>query len=312
MQSTSTGKSAHGPVMPRLSKQTGEELRQRLLSRLPVTERRLHLAGISTPVLEGGEGSNLLLLHGPGGSAVHWMRVIPSLVTEHRLIIPDLPGQGASDVIRGQVDTDRVIDWLGALVRATCTSTPAVVGYALGGAIAAHFAARAPTQLSRLVLIDSLGLASFEPLPQFAAALQEFLARPNAETHERLWRQCALDLDALRSDMDTTWSAFESYNLERASDPQVMASLLALMEHFGLPIGSADLERIQAPTTLIWGRHDRATPLAAAERISTRYGWPLHVIEDVADDPPLERPESLVRVLRTVLATVASRKGGSR
>ena len=44
------------------------------------------------------------------------------------------------------------------------------------------------------------------------------------------------------------------------------------------------------PTTLIWGRHDLATPLRVAEAASARYGWPLHVIEDAADDPPVERP----------------------
>jgi ubiquinone/menaquinone biosynthesis C-methylase UbiE len=55
------------------------------------------------------------------------------------------------------------------------------------------------------------------------------------------------------------------------------------------------------PTTLIWGRHDRATPLAVAEAASARFGWPLHVIENANDDPPVEQPEALLRVLRAAL-----------
>ena len=64
------------------------------------------------------------------------------------------------------------------------------------------------------------------------------------------------------------------------------------MPQFGLPaIPPAELARIAVPTTLIWGRHDRATRLQIAEAASARYGWPLHVIENAGDDPPLEQPE---------------------
>ena len=61
---------------------------------MPVTERRLQLAGVSTAVLEGGDGPPVVLLHGPGEYAAHWMRVIPDLVTTHRVVAPDLPGHG--------------------------------------------------------------------------------------------------------------------------------------------------------------------------------------------------------------------------
>ena len=61
--------------------------------------------------------------------------------------------------------------------------------------------------------------------------------------------------------------------------------------------------RITVPTTLIWGRHDLATQLAIAESASTRYGWPLHVIENAADDPPIEQPEAFLRALREAFET---------
>ena len=66
-------------------------------------------------------------------------------------------------------------------------------------------------------------------------------------------------------------------------------------------ISTGDLARIATPTTLIWGRHDRATPLAVAEAASARFGWPLHVIESCNDDPPVEQPEALLRALRVAL-----------
>jgi pimeloyl-ACP methyl ester carboxylesterase len=57
----------------------GRDTCEQLLAELPVKERRLDLAGISSAVLEGGEGPPMLLLHGPGEFAALWARVIPDL-----------------------------------------------------------------------------------------------------------------------------------------------------------------------------------------------------------------------------------------
>jgi hypothetical protein len=50
----------------------GDNTREQLLAELPVTDRRLQLAGISSAVLEGGEGPPVVLLHGPGEFAALW------------------------------------------------------------------------------------------------------------------------------------------------------------------------------------------------------------------------------------------------
>jgi hypothetical protein len=51
---------------------TSSSPRARLLDGLPVTERRLDIAGVSTSLLEGGEGPPVVLLHGQGGFAALW------------------------------------------------------------------------------------------------------------------------------------------------------------------------------------------------------------------------------------------------
>ncbi|MGI8774705.1 MAG: alpha/beta fold hydrolase [Actinomycetota bacterium] len=86
-------------------------LRERILAPIPLQDRRIQAAGISTAVLEGGDGPPLVLLHGPGEFAATWTRVIPDLVAINRVIVPDLPGHGASEV-NGPLDPDRVLDWL--------------------------------------------------------------------------------------------------------------------------------------------------------------------------------------------------------
>jgi pimeloyl-ACP methyl ester carboxylesterase len=282
--------------------------RERLLSGLPVGERRLRLAGTSTAVLEGGDGPPLVLLHGPGGHAASWLRVIPSLASRYRVIVPDLPGHGASEA--GDIpDAPRVLDWLAALVGATCPTPPSVVGHALGGAIAASFAGGRDAPLARLVLVDALGLAPFEPSPALARALGDFVSAPSADGHDRLWERCAFDLGVVRASMGEQWDLLKAYNLDRAATPAQQAALHQLMGLFGMTaIQPSLLAGIAVPTSLIWGRHDPATPLSVAHEASRRYGWPLRVIENAGADVPIEQPEAFQEALGAALRAPAVRE----
>ncbi len=286
-------------VMVDQSRRAGTlDARRQLLAGIPVAERKLKLAGMSTAVLEGGSGPPLVLLHGPGEHGIKWSWVIPALVGSYRVIAPDLPGHGATDAPGGSSIADDVLQWLRELIDQTCPEPPTLLGHVLGGAIAARFAAGQGQRISRLVLVDTLGLAPFQPAPEFARALTAYVERPNEITYDDLWRRCAFDLDRLRDRMGERWETFKAYTLDRALAPAAQAAQGALMEEFGFaPIAPDDLARIAVPTTLIWGRHDLATRLAVAEEASARYGWPLQVVEGAGDDPAMEQPERLVELL---------------
>jgi pimeloyl-ACP methyl ester carboxylesterase len=279
----------------------GDQPRERLLAWMPVTERELHLADIATTVLEGGDGPPVVLLHGPLGNAAHWVRVVPGLVGTRRVIAPDLPGHGASGTGAAPLTVERMLQWLAALIEETCSSPPALVGQLLGGALAARFAGAHGDRIGQLILIDAFGLTPFQPPAEFGRALSDYLGAPSETTHERLWRQCTFDLESTRMRMGERWNPFAAYNVALASTPSVQSAAATLIEQFGPAIAESELARIAVPTTLIWGRHDRPYPLAIAEAASARYRWPLYVIENSADDPPIEQPEALVRVLRSVL-----------
>jgi pimeloyl-ACP methyl ester carboxylesterase len=285
----------------------GDDARQRLLAAIPVTERQLPLAGIPTAVLEGGDGAPLVLLHSSGEFAALWMRVIPDLVTTHRVVVPDLPGHGASRMADGQLDTDHVVAWLDALIEHTCLSPPALVGHGLGGAIAARLAIAHPDRLSGLVLVDALGLDRFEPAPSFGLALHRFMQQPTEHTRDGLFRQCFVDPDGLRQQLGQRWEPLAAYALDRARTPGQQAVLGSLMPALGLTaIPPADLARIVVPTTMIWGRHDLQVQLPVAEVASARLGWPLHVIEDAGDDPALEQPEAFLPALHAALGALTA------
>jgi pimeloyl-ACP methyl ester carboxylesterase len=263
----------------------------------------------------GGDGPPVVLLHGPGEFAAHWLRVISPLMRTHRVVAPDLPGHGASGTPDASLDpehvlgVEHVLGWLGELIERTCPTPPVLVGRVLGGAIAARFAGRHRDRLAHLVLVDTLGLAPLRLAPRFELAVNRFMAAPNEHSYDRLMGLCSYDLDTLMDQLGEQWKPFEAYAIDRARTPTLQACFGSLMAQFGAqPIPPAELSRIAAPTTLIWGRHDMATPLGAAEAASARYGWPLHVIEDAADDPPMEQPEAFLRALGAALKTPAAQE----
>ncbi len=281
--------------------------RARLLAGVPVTERRHELNGISTAVLEGGEGPPIVLLHGPGESAVNWRWTMPALAKTHRIVAPDLPAHGSSATPDDELDASRMLAWLDELIERTCPSPPALVGHVLGGAIAARFAAARSNRISHLVLVDSLGLGRFRPSPRFALGLLRFQARPSEQAYERFMHQCAFDLEDLRVRMGEEWPAFVAYNLEHARSPRAKAAG-RLFRALGIPrIPAQELEQIGTPTSLIWGRHDRALRVRIAEAAAERYGWPLHVIEKSADDPARDQPEAFLRTLHVALGRTITR-----
>lgn len=285
--------------------------RDTLLAGLPVEDRRRHLAGVSTAVLEGGDrsgGPSMVLLHGPGEFAATWLPVIPRLVRMHHVVVPDLPGHGVSRADGGRLDAGRVLGWLDELIEATCPAPPVLVGKTAGGAVAARFAAANARRLAALVLVDTLGLTAFDPDPRFGIAVHRFLGSPTRRSYERLMDLCTFDLDRVREHLGLRWDPFATYAVELAGDDLVQAALGSLLGQFaGAAIPPEQLATIDVPTTLIWGRHDLATPLRVAEAASARHGWPLHVVEDAGDDPALDRPDAFVEALQAALRTAVAR-----
>jgi pimeloyl-ACP methyl ester carboxylesterase len=280
------------------------DVRERLLAEIPLTEHRRDLAGVSTAVLEGGDGPPVVLLHGQGEFAALWARVIPDLLTTHRVVAPDLPGHGASEMPDGRLDAGRAFAWLGELIEQTCPSPPALVGHLLGGAIAARFAANEGDRISRLVLVDSFGLGFNRPALRFALPLVTYIAHPTERTRDRFIKQCFVDFDGVREEMGERFERFGTYALAWARTKTAKTALRSLMPEFGMRgISKADLTRIAVPTTLIWGRHDLQTRLGVAEAASAQYGWPLHVIEDARNDPAFEQPEAFLHALHAALGT---------
>jgi 2-hydroxymuconate-semialdehyde hydrolase len=275
--------------------------RERVLAGLPVTPRRLQVAGRSTALLEGGDGEPLVLLHGgiECGGAI-WAPVITELARGHRLVIPDVPGLGESEPAT-RLDPAAFASWLDELIQLTCDERPMLVAHSLVANYAARFAAERGDGLRRLVIYAAPGIGPYRmPLALRVVAVR-FALRPTARNSERFESFALLDRQRTR-DRDREWfDAFSAYGLERARVPHVKRTMNQLVRSGTRRVSDEDLSRISIPVGVVWGRSDRMTPLRTAADTVERLGWPVRVIEDAAHVPHLEQPERFLAGLGEVI-----------
>ena len=148
-------------------------------------------------------------------------------------------------------------------------------------AIAARFALNHSQRLSRLVLVDSLGLARFHPAPKPAITMIAFLMRPTERTVHALY--AAVLVQSRRAPRRVGHALGAIRRLQPRTRPWAgLQGRWPLLREVGLPqIPPDDLARIVVPTVLNWP----SRPRESAE------------IAEIATDGPLTSS----RTARTIL-----------
>src|ERR1700742_5201830 len=110
----------------------------------------------------GGTAPVVVLFHGGAGSWRHWIRTIPALVPTYRVLVPDLPGLGESDVPPDGDDAFAiatiVADGVDAIIGADVSFD--VVGFSFGGTMAACVGALRGKRVRSVTIIGSSGVGA--------------------------------------------------------------------------------------------------------------------------------------------------------
>src|SRR5437764_14451467 len=88
--------------------------------------------GVEMHYLTGGGGPPLVLLHGYAESSRMWQRVLPMFAEKYRVIAPDLPGIGDSEIPADGLDMLTAGIRVHALVQSVASEPARVAGHDIG------------------------------------------------------------------------------------------------------------------------------------------------------------------------------------
>lgn len=240
-------------------------------------------------LLDSGAGSPVLLLHG-WGATKELMAPVAQRLPGHRVIVPDLPGFGDTAPPPAAWGVDEYAAWVLALLDRLGVARTHIVGHSHGGRVAIALAAARPERVDRLVLADSAGIRPRHGLRHHYRVRTFKLLRAAAT-----WRWLPSPLRAAAAARARRRGSADY----RAASGTVRASMVRLV--------NADLRArlalLAAPTLLIWGEHDRETPLSDGrlmERLIPDAG--LVVFEGAGHFAYAEQPERFGRIVDVFLA----------
>jgi pimeloyl-ACP methyl ester carboxylesterase len=248
--------------------------------------------------VEMGEGDPLVFIHGLSGCWQNWLENIPHFARSRRVIALDLPGFGCSPMPNEKITINfyaRVVD---ELLDSLNVGEASIVGNSMGGFIGAELAIEFATRVDRLVLVSAAGLTTAEMHNDRALAVlrraENFLA------HGAAWAGTRSDRLSRRPGLRKALMLMVAAHPDRLGGPiaaeQVRGSgkpgFLDAVEALGTYPLQDRLERIEAPTLIVWGDKDRLVPLRDADRFLEAIGDNASkvVYEDTGHVAMLERP----------------------
>ena len=112
------------------------------------------------PVVIGGEGQPIILLHGFDSSFLEFRRIYQALKSNFQVIIPDLLGFGFSPrCATNEYNPSKIISYLiDILENLQITNNLKIIGASMGGSTALKLAFEMPNSIEKIILLSPAGL----------------------------------------------------------------------------------------------------------------------------------------------------------
>jgi 3-oxoadipate enol-lactonase len=232
-----------------------------------------------------GEGRRpLMALHALALSGRVWEPMAAALGRSRRVLAPDARGHGGSEWDGAPFSIADLADDVAAVIEASVAGPVDVVGLSMGGSTAIVLAQRRPDLVAHLVLADTTACYGPDGVAQWTERAQKAVEVPRPQ-------QVGLQVDRWFS---PSFVAANPDEVRRVSDIFVAtdsAAHAAACHAFACMDSRAGLADITAPTLVLVGQDDYATPPAMARALAA--GIPdahLEVLEDTRHLSLIERP----------------------
>jgi len=250
-------------------------------------ETVIHVAGTQVHVLQGGSGPPPLTLHGAGGSQ-GWLQYHRALAEHFTVYAPSHPGYGPSERPEWLDTMTDMAHFYQAFIDTMGVDRLALIGTSMGGWLAAEMAAMCPERLSRMVLVDAVGIK-----PEVGEIADILMCSREDAAKLRFYDTSQVPDYETRFNRELTP---EERDAQYAN--QEMATRLCWRPYMHNPKLPYYLRRVQIPTLVVWGRQDAIVPLNCGEIYARELpNARLHVIDNCGHSPQNERPDAFLQAV---------------
>jgi 3-oxoadipate enol-lactonase len=244
---------------------------------------------------QSGKGPALFLFHSLLSDRASFAAIAPQLSQSFRVIVPELPGFGRSQAVKGGLAD--VADRMAEAVRDGAGGDEAIVlGNGYGGFVALQMAIRHPDIATKLILADCGAAFSDTGREAFRNMAAASKAKGlSAITDVAMRRLFAPEFQEQHPDlMRDRREAFLK------TDPEVLQAACTALAELDL---RPQLGEVKIPVLVLVGEHDEATPPPMSHELAA--GLPqarLKIISGCAHVPQLQSPEVFLDAIGDFLA----------
>jgi 3-oxoadipate enol-lactonase len=267
-------------------------------------------AQVEFDVRRGAAGSpRLALLHSLGMDRGIWNDVIAALGGGVHVLTIDCRGHGASSLPAGPYALERFADDLAEVFDAISWASAFVAGQSMGGSVALQFAVKYPERVLGLGLADTTawyGADAKKNWDERAVKAKKEGLRSMVEFQETRWFS-----DAFRAEQPAAVARARETFL-RSGIRQALGAYVETCRMLGNFDLRASLTGIAAPTEVLVGEEDYATPPEMAKRLATSIpGANLEILKGARHLTAIEAPEAVAVMLQRLIARGAAVPGKS-
>ncbi|WP_042456872.1 alpha/beta fold hydrolase [Neobacillus dielmonensis] len=248
--------------------------------------------------MDEGEGFPIVLLHGFCGSSGYWQEVVPVLTKNYRVIAPDLPGHGQSEVLRAPCTMEDLAAIILGFLDELHVQNVIMLGHSLGGYITLAFAEKYLDRLKGFSIVHSTAFPDSEE------------AKKNREANVQRINQNGIHsfVEGLVPNLFATENSNKPYvaaakEIGYSTSPQgAMDTLIAMKNR---PDRNSVLEATGLPVLLIAGENDRIVSPDKTFSVS-KTNIKHALIKDAGHMSMYENPEELISIIKKFSDTVFS------
>lgn len=279
------------------------------LAKVPHRLEFLQIGKWSTRVLQAGEGSPLILMHGTAGHLETYAYNIEALSRRFRVVVYDFPGGGYTTHATEALEIPAYVEHLHGLIGKLGFERPVHIGgESLGGWVALKYAAKYPERVASLLLNTPGGtMARPEVMERLRTLSQEAADDPSeARVRARLeW------LMADKTSVTDELLEIRRTIYQRPGFAQSMRHIMCLQDMETRKrnlVSDEELARIKAPTLVIWTSDDPSGPAAAGMEMARKIaGARFELIKEAGHWPQWEQVEAFNKLTLEFLDKVRTR-----